>query len=100
VSVVTHSQIFPNRADLPTFSSNAIETNLHRIPGLAPRWIYFNDDIFLVQPVFPSDWVILSSQDRTTYKIYLTWPVPTCSEVRHFTLKREPNEIMNDGWAA
>lgn len=81
VSVVTHAQIFRRRADLPTFSSNAIEANLHRIPGLAARWIYFNDDVFLAQPVFPSDWAILSSPERTTYKLYLTWPIPTCAEV-------------------
>eukprot|EP00873_Tetraselmis_striata_P038478 jgi/Tetstr1/458742/TSEL_045129.t1 len=80
VSVVTHAQIFRRRADLPTFSSNAIEANLHCIPGLAARWIYFNDDVFLAQPVFPSDWAILSSPERTTYKLYLTWPIPTCAE--------------------
>ena len=32
---------------LPTFSSPAIEANLHRIPGLSEHFLYFNDDVFL-----------------------------------------------------
>lgn len=33
VHLVTHENIFPNRSHLPTFSSPAIETHLHRIKG-------------------------------------------------------------------
>lgn len=40
---------------LPTFNSNAIELNLHRIDGLAEHFVYFNDDTFLGRPVKPSD---------------------------------------------
>jgi hypothetical protein len=32
---------------LPTFSSPAIEANLHRIAGLSEHFLYFNDDVFL-----------------------------------------------------
>ena len=32
VEVVPHSRIFPNSSHLPTFSSPAIESNIHRIP--------------------------------------------------------------------
>ena len=38
VTVVPHSTIFANQSHLPTFSSPAIEANLHHIPGLAPRY--------------------------------------------------------------
>ena len=40
--------------DLPTFSSPAIETQLHNIPGLPKKFIYFNDDT-LGAPVWPED---------------------------------------------
>lgn len=35
---------------LPTFSANAIEMNVHRIPDLAEHYIFFNDDMFLLRP--------------------------------------------------
>ncbi|MBC9734583.1 stealth conserved region 3 domain-containing protein [Nocardioides marmotae] len=52
VTVVDHREILPAEA-LPTFSSHAIETALHRIPGLSEQWIYLNDDVFLGRPVRP-----------------------------------------------
>lgn len=47
VTVVPHSEIFPSMDDLPTFNSHAIESCLHRIPGLSEHFLYFNDDVFL-----------------------------------------------------
>ena len=49
--LVTHSQIFENQQDLPTFNSNAIEANLRNIPGIAPCFLYLNDDMFLAAPI-------------------------------------------------
>ena len=34
VDVIPHSKIFTKQSDLPTFSSTAIESHLHQIPGL------------------------------------------------------------------
>ena len=46
--IVRHDEFIP--ADyLPTFSSHAIEMNIHRIPGLADHFVYFNDDTFLLR---------------------------------------------------
>jgi hypothetical protein len=50
VTVVDHREILPADA-LPVFSSHAIETGLHRIPGLSEHWVYLNDDVFLARPV-------------------------------------------------
>jgi len=50
VGIVEHEAIFPSRDDLPTFNSNAIELQLHRIPGLSRRFLYLNDDVFLGAP--------------------------------------------------
>ncbi|KAH3756810.1 sugar phosphotransferase [Pelomyxa schiedti] len=54
---VTHDQIFPHTKDLPTFNSNAIEAHLSKIPGIAPCFIYMNDDFFLMQDVEKSMFV-------------------------------------------
>jgi len=35
----------------PTFNSHVIEANLHRIPGLAEHFIYFNDDVFVARRI-------------------------------------------------
>ncbi len=75
LTVVTHEEIFPNKSNLPVFSSPAIEANLHRIPGLSKKFIYFNDDVFLGAPVVPDDFVSLSGAQ----KLYMAWEVPKCA---------------------
>ena len=50
LNVVKHTDFIP-AAYLPTFSSHAIEMNIHRIPDLAEHFIYFNDDMFLLKPM-------------------------------------------------
>ncbi len=52
VRVVDHRDILPTDA-LPTFNSQAIETALHRVPGLAEHFVYLNDDVFLGRPLRP-----------------------------------------------
>jgi glycosyltransferase involved in cell wall biosynthesis len=52
ISLVDHRDILPSDA-LPTFNSQAIETSLHRIPGLAEHFVYVNDDVFLGRPTRP-----------------------------------------------
>ncbi len=55
--VVRHEDYIPKEY-LPTFNSHAIELNLHRIPGLADKFVYFNDDFFLTAPVKPTDFFV------------------------------------------
>lgn len=50
LNFVTHESFISNEY-LPTFSVRPIELNLHRIPDLAERFIYFNDDFFLLKPL-------------------------------------------------
>ncbi|WP_159081292.1 stealth conserved region 3 domain-containing protein [Nocardioides sediminis] len=52
VRVVDHREILPPDA-LPTFNSQAIETALHRVPGLAEHFVYLNDDVFLGRATRP-----------------------------------------------
>lgn len=51
--VVTNHRDYIPKEYLPTFSSHPIELNFHRIPGLSRRFVYFNDDMFLLRPVGP-----------------------------------------------
>ncbi|XDV25035.1 hypothetical protein PO909_029036 [Leuciscus waleckii] len=76
ISVVTHQDIFHNQSHLPTFSSPAIETHIHRIPGLSQKFIYLNDDVMFGKDVWPDDFYSHSKGQ----KVYLTWPVPNCAE--------------------
>ena len=56
ISIVDHSVLFAGHAEaLPTFNSLAIESMIWRIPGLAERFVYFNDDVFLTGPLQPGD---------------------------------------------
>ena len=54
LSVVDHSDFIPTRW-LPTFNSHTIELNFHRIPGLGERFVYFNDDMFVLRSRVPRD---------------------------------------------
>ena len=53
LTVVSHREIFGDTGRLPTFNSHAIESRLHRIPGLSEHFLYLNDDVFLGRPVTP-----------------------------------------------
>jgi len=76
VTVVSHADIFVNKSHLPTFSSPAIESHLHRIPGISDWFIYMNDDVLFGRDVWPDDFVSASGAQ----KVYLTWPVPNCND--------------------
>lgn len=54
VTVVRSEEIFADPLVLPTHNSHAIETQLHRIPGLSEHFLYSNDDMFFGRPVRPS----------------------------------------------
>jgi hypothetical protein len=52
IKVVDHATLYGEHADLlPVFSSRSIETMLHRIPGMSDCFVYFNDDMFIGQPL-------------------------------------------------
>ncbi|GAB5363523.1 hypothetical protein AAMO2058_000890500 [Amorphochlora amoebiformis] len=75
IEVVTHHTIFSNKSHLPVFSSPAIESHLHQIPGLAKKFIYFNDDVMLGNTIWPSDFYT----NTKGQKVYLSWDIPQCA---------------------
>lgn len=59
LEVIDHRVIFRGYEQvLPTFNSLTIETMLWRIPDLAEHFIYFNDDVMLLQPVAAEDFFV------------------------------------------
>jgi len=50
--IVNHRD-FLRPEHLPVFNSHAIEVNFHRIAGLSEKFVYFNDDTFILKNVCP-----------------------------------------------
>ena len=57
LNIVNHRDYIPEEY-LPTFSSHVIELNMHRIPGLADHFVYFNDDVYLSRPTSAEDFFV------------------------------------------
>ena len=59
ITVVDHREIFAGYTQyLPTFNSTSIEGMLHRIPNLSERYVYFNDDFIIANPLTEDDFFI------------------------------------------
>ena len=79
IEVVDHSVLFAGYEEyLPVFNSRAIETMLHRIPGLAEHYVLLNDDFLLTAPVQPTDFftadgkpVLYANRFSTTWARFL-----------------------------
>ena len=52
--IVRHDEYIPAKY-LPTFNSDVIELNMHRIKGLSEYFINFNDDTFVIGPTKKED---------------------------------------------
>lgn len=52
--IVKHNE-FMDEKYLPSFNSEAIESCIHKIPGLSNNFVYFNDDMFLLKPMKETD---------------------------------------------
>lgn len=56
VKVVDHRVVFAGyEQHLPTFNSMSISSMLWRIPGIAERFLFLNDDFALIRPLQPED---------------------------------------------
>jgi hypothetical protein len=50
LNLVNHKDYIPNEF-LPCYNSVVIERYLHKIPGIAEHFVYFNDDFFIINHV-------------------------------------------------
>ena len=104
VSLVDHREIFRGYEwALPTFNSRTIETALHRIPGLAPRYLYLNDDIIVLRPITEEDffnagkvvlrgrWARLSrgGPSINAFHALLNYALKTCGILRTMSLQAQ-----------
>jgi hypothetical protein len=60
--LVKHEDYIPSKY-LPVFSANPIEIYLHLIEELSENFVYFNDDMYLINPV-DSDYFFLNNLPR------------------------------------
>lgn len=53
LNLVSHKDFIPSEY-LPTYNSVVIERYMHKIPGISDRFVYFNDDFYMLRPI-PAD---------------------------------------------
>ena len=59
VKIVDHKEIFKGYEEyLPTFNIRSIDAMLHRIEDLSETFVYFNDDVFLINNIREEDWFV------------------------------------------
>ena len=59
VKIVDHKEIFKGYEKyLPTFNIRSIDAMLHRIEDLSEKFVYFNDDVFLINNIREEDWFL------------------------------------------
>ncbi|MBO5477807.1 MAG: Stealth CR1 domain-containing protein [Clostridia bacterium] len=87
--IVKHEEFIPKEY-LPTFNSNVIELNLHRIKDLSERFVLFNDDLFILKDLKKEDFF---KKDLPT-DIYYAYKKKNCSK-RHETLRNNYLKIIN-----
>jgi hypothetical protein len=61
--IVSHKDIFDDLSVLPTYNSNSIEFNFLNIDDLAEQFIYFNDDMLVLQST-PRDRMFIGGKPR------------------------------------
>lgn len=91
ISIIYHSDIMPSSA-LPTFNSEAIELNLHRIPGLSDHFLYSNDDCFILRSTLPSFFFTMSGEPKYSVGIkdvrQVDWQTLNYTRTLMYTAKR------------
>lgn len=50
INLVNHEDFIPSQF-LPTYNSAVIERYIHKIPGLAEHFVYFNDDFYIINNI-------------------------------------------------
>ena len=81
LKIIRHSDYIP-RQYLPTYNSNTIELNLHRIEELSEQFILFNDDMFLIRPSKPEDF-FMNGQPRDEFSLNPVLPMGEKYRIAH-----------------
>ncbi len=94
--IVNHKNIFLYKEALPTFNSSAIEMNFHRIPDLSEKFIYFNDDMFVLKKLHP-DYFFKNNLPVMSYNIRNLFHNDLCSHMFHSNMLVINKEIQRKG---
>ncbi len=89
IRVVKHEEFIPKEY-LPTFNSNVIELNLHRIPDLSEHFILLNDDLFFLRKVEPEDFFQMGLPNDS----YIEYCKKNCSN-RYQQIRNNNFQILN-----
>lgn len=84
LTIVNHKDFIPGQY-LPTFNSNTILLNLHRIPELSENFVIFNDDMFLIDKTKETDF-FKNSLPCDEFAINLIAPIGTNDTFFHMML--------------
>ena len=110
--IVKHEDFIPQEF-LPVFSSNPIEMHLHRIPNLTERFVYFNDDMLILNNVKEEDFfvgnmprdmlalqpVIANPQNETMSRILLNESIVISKYFdKRTTMKKNPGGYFHIGY--
>ncbi|MBR3988865.1 MAG: Stealth CR1 domain-containing protein [Clostridia bacterium] len=91
---IKHTDFIPEEY-LPTFSCQGIEWNLHRIPGISDNFVFFNDDVFMINKTKPEDFFV-NNQPCDLPRLAVLYPIGFFNHIlfnntelinRHFSLK-------------
>ncbi len=55
ITIINQDDLFDDKSVLPTFNNCAIELLFHKIPGLSEQFVYFNDDMFIIDETKKTD---------------------------------------------
>lgn len=105
LNIVNHKDYIPKKY-LPTFNARTIELNLHRIKELNEKYVFFNDDFFLIDHVKeslffrnekPCDMPVTNALAGTQYSLTLLKDVSIIN--KHFSkyeaIKKNPLKWFN-----
>ena len=87
--IVKHEEFIPAQY-LPTFNSNVIEMNLHRIKNLSEKFVLFNDDLFILKKLKPTDFF----ENDLPKDMYIEYIKQNCSH-RHEIMKKNYMSIID-----
>ena len=82
VEIIDHKEIFRDNMDsLPTFNIRSIDALLFKIKNLSNKFIYFNDDMFLIKETSIEEWfkdnkAVLTGSWTKTYNKQLIKTIP------------------------
>ena len=91
IKIVKHEEFIPKEY-LPTFNSNVIELNIHRIEGLSEKFILLNDDFFFLKETKQEDF-FKKGKPTDVYVEYMQ--LATLYNDVHFMMKANILSIIN-----